>query len=58
MDRKLMKYIPFITMLPAIIVGAVAMNLNNIPTSIYIQNILCFVILGVVYFFMQKSKKM
>lgn len=56
MDRKLMKYIPFITMLPAIIVGAVAMNLNNIPTSIYIQNILCFVILGVVYFFMQKSK--
>ena len=56
MDRKLMKYIPFITMLPAMIVGAVAMNLNNIPTSIYIQNILCFVILGVVYFFMQKSK--
>lgn len=56
MDRKSIKYIPFITMLPAIIVGAVAMKLNNIPTSIYIQNILCFVMLGVVYFFMQKSK--
>jgi len=56
MDRKSIKYIPFITMLPAIIIGAVAMKFNNIPTSIYIQNILCFVMLGVVYFFMQKSK--
>ncbi len=57
MDRKLMKYIPFITMLPAIIIGAVAMKLNNIPTSIYIQNILCFVILGVVYLCKKVSTK-
>lgn len=56
MDRKTIKFIPVITMLPAIIIGAVAMKLNNIPTSIFIQNILCFVILGAGYFFMQKSK--
>lgn len=56
MKKYLLNYIPIITMLPAIIIGAIAMHLNNISTSIYIQNIICFAILGLVYYFLLKSK--
>ncbi len=44
MDRKIMKYIPIITMLPAILIGVVSMYINSVPTFIYVQNILCFVV--------------
>lgn len=56
MRKYLLNYIPIITMLPAIIIGAIAMHLNNISTSIYIQNILCFVILGSICCFLLKIK--
>ncbi len=56
MDRKNLNYIPVITMLPAILMGVVAMYINNVPTFIYMQNILCFGVLVLIYFIVLKSK--
>ncbi len=56
MERKIMHYIPTITMLPAILIGIVAMYINDVPTFIFMQNILCFVVLELIYFTMIKSK--
>lgn len=56
MKKYLLNYIPIITTLPAIIIGAIAMHLNDISTSIYIQNILCFIILGLISYYSLKSK--
>ncbi len=56
MDKRLMKYIPTITMLPAILIGVVAMYINDVPTFIYMQNVLCFVVLVLAYFITLKSK--
>ena len=51
MKKRLLKYIPTIISAPAIIIGAVTMYMNNVPTSIYIQNILCLIILGLISYF-------
>ena len=48
MKKSLLKYIPTIIAAPAIIIGAVAMHINNVPISIYMQNILCLIILGLI----------
>lgn len=56
MKKYLLNYIPIITTLPAIIIGTIAMHMNNVPISIYIQNILCFLILGLSSYFLLKSK--
>ena len=56
MNKRLINLIPMITMFPAILIGVVAMYVNNIPTYIYAQNIVCFIFLGLLYFFVQKIK--
>ncbi len=56
MDRKIIKYAPAITMLPAVLIGLFAMYLNDVPTFIFIQNLLCFGVLQLVYFATEKSK--
>lgn len=56
MKKYLLYYMPIITMLPAIIIGAIAMHLNSISTSIYIQNILYFIILSFYSYFSLKNK--
>ncbi len=54
MDKKYGKYIPVITMLPAIATGVFAMYLNGVSPFIYLQNIICFLLLMVIYFFILK----
>lgn len=56
MNKRLINLIPMITMFPAILIGVVAMYGNNISTYIYAQNIVCFIFLGLLYFFVQKIK--
>lgn len=56
MNKRLINLIPMITMFPAILIGVVAMYVNNIPTYIYAQNIVCIIFLGLLYFFVQKIK--
>ncbi len=56
MDRRFLRFIPAFVMLPAIMIGVFAMFINNVPTIIYMQNILCFVVLEVVYFVIYKCK--
>lgn len=51
MKKSLLKYIPTIIAAPAITIGSVAMHINNVPTSIYTQNILCLIILGLISYF-------
>ncbi|MGL5616723.1 MAG: cell division protein [Sarcina sp.] len=55
MKRKLLNYIPTITMLPAIVIGVIAMYLNGVAASSYLQNILCFIILSLASYFLLKS---
>ncbi len=56
MDKKIIKYIPAITMLPAISIGALVMYIDNAPTFIYLQGLLCFAVLEIICFVMVKSK--
>lgn len=56
MKKSLLKYIPIIIASPSIIIGTIAMYINDVPTSIYIQNILCFIILGLISYFVISSE--
>ena len=43
--------LPFLIAMPAIIIGALAMYLNNVPALIWSQNLLCLCIAGLISFF-------
>ncbi len=54
MTKGLWKYTPIITMFPAIAIGTTAMFLSGISVSIYIQNIICFIVLSLCNIFFLK----
>lgn len=56
MDKHLWRYTPIITMLPAIAIGTITMYLNDVAVSIYIQNIICFIVLNICNIFLLKRK--
>lgn len=56
MKKHLWKYTPIITMFPAIAIGAITMYLNDVTVSIYIQNIICFIVLSLCNIFLLKRK--
>ncbi|MHB9943407.1 cell division protein [Clostridium sporogenes] len=49
--KALINYIPIITVAPSIIIGAMAMYINNVLFFIYIQNIFYLIILGLISYF-------
>lgn len=49
--KDLINYIPIIIATPSIIIGVMAMYINNVPFFIYIQNIFYLIILGLISYF-------
>jgi hypothetical protein len=58
MKKGLLNYIPIIIATPSIIIGTMAMYINDVPTFIYLQNIFCLIIAGLIsYFVISKEYK-
>lgn len=53
---RLQKFFPLMIMLPAVAIGAIAMNHNSIPTLIWAQNVACLAIFGLISFFVISEK--
>lgn len=56
MNKCLWKFVPIITMFPAIAIGTITMYLNDVSVFIYIQNIICFIVLSLCNIFFLKRK--
>ncbi|MGF7057020.1 hypothetical protein [Brassicibacter mesophilus] len=53
---RLLSFIPLIMTTPAITIGAVAMYYNKIPAFIWMQDIVCLLIIGLISYFVVSSK--
>ncbi|MGL6009231.1 MAG: cell division protein [Culicoidibacterales bacterium] len=56
MNNQNLKYLPMLAMLPAIVVGTIAMAWNAVSAMIYLQNLICFAILMLVAHFLFKNQ--
>jgi len=53
---RLLYYAPLITALPSVTIGAIAMYSNNVPITIWGQNIACLITVGLISYFTVSKK--